>query len=82
MELCVYFQYWNDYYLQWNTSEYPGVTSVRFPDSQIWKPDILLYNRFVQIMITHVIIADLCIINLSTGVAEKHRHSVFYGVFH
>ncbi|KAL4622741.1 neuronal acetylcholine receptor subunit alpha-7-like [Arapaima gigas] len=36
--------YWTDFYLQWNTTEYPGVTSVCFPDSQIWKPDILLYN--------------------------------------
>ncbi|KAK2842839.1 hypothetical protein Q5P01_013039 [Channa striata] len=36
--------YWMDFYLQWNTSEYPGVTTVRFPDSQIWRPDILLYN--------------------------------------
>eukprot|EP00064_Thunnus_orientalis_P019770 superscaffoldBa00005104_g19898 len=25
-------------------SDYPGVTNVRFPDSQIWRPDILLYN--------------------------------------
>uniref|UniRef100_A0A3Q4AFR4 Uncharacterized protein n=1 Tax=Mola mola TaxID=94237 RepID=A0A3Q4AFR4_MOLML len=37
-------QYWNDYYLQWNASEYPGVTNVRFPDHLIWKPDVLLYN--------------------------------------
>ncbi|KAM3625305.1 uncharacterized protein V6R79_009931 [Siganus canaliculatus] len=36
--------YWNDSYLQWNTSEYPDVTNVRFPDHLIWKPDILLYN--------------------------------------
>ncbi|XP_075714038.1 neuronal acetylcholine receptor subunit alpha-7 isoform X1 [Rhinoderma darwinii] len=36
--------YWTDYYLQWNVSEYPGVKNVRFPDGQIWKPDILLYN--------------------------------------
>ncbi|XP_012498150.1 PREDICTED: neuronal acetylcholine receptor subunit alpha-7 isoform X1 [Propithecus coquereli] len=35
---------WTDHYLQWNMSEYPGVTTVRFPDGQIWKPDILLYN--------------------------------------
>lgn len=41
---CV-FQYWTDHYLQWNVSEYPGVKTVRFPDGQIWKPDILLYNR-------------------------------------
>lgn len=38
-------QYWVDYYLQWNQSDYPGVSNVRFPDHQIWKPDILLYNR-------------------------------------
>ncbi|XP_023652717.1 neuronal acetylcholine receptor subunit alpha-7-like isoform X1 [Paramormyrops kingsleyae] len=36
--------YWTDHYLQWNTSEYPGVATVRFPDSLIWRPDILLYN--------------------------------------
>ncbi|KAM7003201.1 neuronal acetylcholine receptor subunit alpha-7 [Tautogolabrus adspersus] len=36
--------YWTDFYLQWNTSDYPGVTNVRFPDNQIWRPDILLYN--------------------------------------
>uniref|UniRef100_A0A8C4F9T0 Neuronal acetylcholine receptor subunit alpha-7 n=1 Tax=Dicentrarchus labrax TaxID=13489 RepID=A0A8C4F9T0_DICLA len=36
--------YWTDFYLQWNMSDYPGVTNVRFPDSQIWRPDILLYN--------------------------------------
>uniref|UniRef100_A0A8I3WU26 Cholinergic receptor nicotinic alpha 7 subunit n=1 Tax=Callithrix jacchus TaxID=9483 RepID=A0A8I3WU26_CALJA len=36
---------WTDHYLQWNVSEYPGVKTVRFPDGQIWKPDILLYNR-------------------------------------
>ncbi|XP_023811288.1 neuronal acetylcholine receptor subunit alpha-7 [Oryzias latipes] len=36
--------YWKDFYLQWNMSDYPGVTNVRFPDSQIWRPDILLYN--------------------------------------
>ncbi|XP_023129721.2 neuronal acetylcholine receptor subunit alpha-7 [Amphiprion ocellaris] len=36
--------YWTDFYLQWNTSDYPGVANVRFPDNQIWRPDILLYN--------------------------------------
>ncbi|XP_058638357.1 neuronal acetylcholine receptor subunit alpha-7a isoform X3 [Onychostoma macrolepis] len=52
--------YWYDYYLQWNTSEYPGVTNVRFPDSQIWKPDILLYNsadeRFDATFHTNVLV--------------------------
>uniref|UniRef100_A0A3Q3XEF7 Cholinergic receptor, nicotinic, alpha 7 (neuronal) n=1 Tax=Mola mola TaxID=94237 RepID=A0A3Q3XEF7_MOLML len=36
--------YWTDFYLQWNMSDYPGVTSVRFPDNRIWRPDVLLYN--------------------------------------
>ncbi|KAJ8252308.1 hypothetical protein COCON_G00216200 [Conger conger] len=52
--------YWNDHYLQWNTSEYPGVSNVRFPDSQIWKPDILLYNsadeRFDATFHTNVLV--------------------------
>uniref|UniRef100_A0AAY4E6T2 Neuronal acetylcholine receptor subunit alpha-7 n=1 Tax=Denticeps clupeoides TaxID=299321 RepID=A0AAY4E6T2_9TELE len=52
--------YWNDYYLQWNTSEYPGVTNVRFPDNQIWRPDILLYNsadeRFDATFHTNVLV--------------------------
>uniref|UniRef100_A0A8D1M438 Cholinergic receptor nicotinic alpha 7 subunit n=1 Tax=Sus scrofa TaxID=9823 RepID=A0A8D1M438_PIG len=38
---------WTDHYLQWNMSEYPGVKTVRFPDGQIWKPDILLYNSIL-----------------------------------
>lgn len=44
--LCVP-QYWNDCYLQWDVSAYSGVNTVRFPDHLIWKPDILLYNRWV-----------------------------------
>ncbi|KAG7473332.1 hypothetical protein MATL_G00094620 [Megalops atlanticus] len=52
--------YWSDYYLQWNVSDYPGVTNVRFPDSQIWKPDILLYNsadeRFDATFHTNVLV--------------------------
>ncbi|XP_056137923.1 neuronal acetylcholine receptor subunit alpha-7 [Lampris incognitus] len=52
--------YWTDYYLQWNMSDYPGVTNVRFPDNQIWKPDILLYNsadeRFDATFHTNVLV--------------------------
>ncbi|KAM7424512.1 hypothetical protein PAMA_000721 [Pampus argenteus] len=35
---------WDDYYLQWDQSDYPGVTAVRLPDHLIWRPDILLFN--------------------------------------
>ncbi|XP_062849142.1 neuronal acetylcholine receptor subunit alpha-7 [Trichomycterus rosablanca] len=52
--------YWVDYYLQWNMSDYPGVTNVRFPDSLIWRPDILLYNsadeRFDATFHTNVLV--------------------------
>ncbi|XP_070300244.1 neuronal acetylcholine receptor subunit alpha-7 [Salvelinus sp. IW2-2015] len=37
--------YWTDVYLSWNPEKYPGVQNLRFPSSQIWTPDILLYNR-------------------------------------
>uniref|UniRef100_A0A8C0HYJ9 Cholinergic receptor nicotinic alpha 7 subunit n=1 Tax=Balaenoptera musculus TaxID=9771 RepID=A0A8C0HYJ9_BALMU len=51
---------WLDHYLQWNMSEYPGVKTVRFPDGQIWKPDILLYNsadeRFDATFHTNVLV--------------------------
>ncbi|XP_043290471.1 neuronal acetylcholine receptor subunit alpha-7 isoform X2 [Cervus elaphus] len=51
---------WTDHYLQWNASEYPGVKTVRFPDGQIWKPDILLYNsadeRFDATFHTNVLV--------------------------
>ncbi|XP_007905679.1 neuronal acetylcholine receptor subunit alpha-7a isoform X2 [Callorhinchus milii] len=51
---------WNDYYLQWNVSEYPGVKNVRFPDVNLWTPDILLYNsaddRFDATFHTNVLV--------------------------
>ncbi|XP_072529866.1 neuronal acetylcholine receptor subunit alpha-7 [Salminus brasiliensis] len=52
--------YWLDYYLQWNITDYPGVSNVRFPDNQIWRPDILLYNsadeRFDATFHTNVLV--------------------------
>ncbi|KAM7405832.1 hypothetical protein PAMP_000252 [Pampus punctatissimus] len=51
---------WDDHYLQWNTSEYPGVTDMRFPDNLIWRPDILLYNsadeRFDATFRTNIVV--------------------------
>jgi len=35
---------WTDVNLAWNESEYGNVQDVRIPPSQIWKPDILMYN--------------------------------------
>lgn len=40
-------QVWIDYRLSWNPTKYENIKSVRFAggENQIWRPDILLYNR-------------------------------------
>ncbi|VBB33888.1 unnamed protein product, partial [Acanthocheilonema viteae] len=37
---------WEDYKLKWDPREYGGIKDLHFPggNSQIWRPDILLYN--------------------------------------
>ena len=44
-------QNWMDYQLNWNTSEYGGVTSIRIHPKFIWTPDLLMYNRFGQFIV-------------------------------
>ena len=48
----VSFQNWLDYQLNWNTSEYGGVSSIRVHPKLIWTPDLLMYNRYT--IMTHV----------------------------
>lgn len=36
---------WNDYSLTWKPEEFGNIHTIRLPSSQIWTPDILLYNR-------------------------------------
>lgn len=33
--------------LRWNTSDYGGVKDLRIPPHRLWKPDVLMYNRYV-----------------------------------
>ena len=44
---CVFLflQYWYDYKLQWEPSEYGGVNMLHVPSDHIWRPDISLYNK-------------------------------------
>jgi len=35
---------WNDILLRWNPEDFGGVDHVRVPATQIWTPDIVLYN--------------------------------------
>ena len=44
---------WKDELLTWDQSEYNGIDVTRIRAENIWKPDIQLYNRFVD-QNTHV----------------------------
>ena len=44
--LCV--QEWTDVNLKWNKSEYGDVEDIRIPPHKLWKPDVLMYNRWVE----------------------------------
>ncbi|PAA85942.1 hypothetical protein BOX15_Mlig005119g9, partial [Macrostomum lignano] len=35
---------WTDQLLQWNATQYNGVSEVRIPTRDVWTPDIVLYN--------------------------------------
>ncbi|KAK2505144.1 hypothetical protein MC885_014380 [Smutsia gigantea] len=37
---------WNDYKLRWDPVDYGGIESLRVPADRIWKPDIVLYNKY------------------------------------
>lgn len=41
----VFLQYWYDYKLQWEPSEYGEVSMLHVPSDHIWRPDISLYNK-------------------------------------
>lgn len=50
----LHFHEWQDEYLSWNPDDYGGVTDIRLSsndnfDLRIWKPDVLLYNRYLQL---------------------------------
>ena len=36
--------FWHDYRLQWSPDDYQGVKSIRVPPSNIWRPDLSIYN--------------------------------------
>ena len=42
---CICYKAWNDEYLTWNETEYPGIKSLRIPVSEIWHPDIVVYEK-------------------------------------
>ena len=40
-------QFWRDYKLKWDPVEYGGVRQLHVPSDHIWRPDIVLYNKWV-----------------------------------
>ena len=45
MQLAELFQEWKDYKLKWDPDEYNGVREICLPSTDLWNPDVLLYNR-------------------------------------
>jgi Neurotransmitter-gated ion-channel ligand binding domain len=45
--VCCALQSWYDYKLQWDPREYGGVEMLHVPSDHIWRPDIVLYNKYV-----------------------------------
>lgn len=39
-------QQWKDVNLQWNPDDYGGIKKIRIPSTDIWKPDLVLYNKY------------------------------------
>jgi hypothetical protein len=39
----------------WNATEY-GIHDLRFPADHIWKPDVLLYNRWAGLVTSALLI--------------------------
>ncbi|XP_043992813.1 LOW QUALITY PROTEIN: acetylcholine receptor subunit alpha [Gambusia affinis] len=38
-------QQWKDVNLQWDPDAYGGIKKIRIPSTDIWKPDLVLYNK-------------------------------------
>ena len=46
--LGVFFQQWKDVNLQWDPEDYGGIKKIRVPSTDIWRPDLVLYNKYVM----------------------------------
>jgi len=39
---------WMDYQLQWDEADYGGIGVLRLPPDKVWKPDIVLFNKYAE----------------------------------
>lgn len=42
-------QTWHDAYLKWNKEDYDGLEVIHIPSSLVWRPDLVLYNKYIRI---------------------------------
>ena len=54
-KLGVLFQTWHDYQLEWDPYEYGGITVVRIVAEEVWKPDIVLFNKYWMLNIFNIL---------------------------
>ncbi len=52
--LVVVLQYWQDDYLQWNKTEYGGLTQIVLSPELVWLPDFGIENRCVVCCVVSV----------------------------
>lgn len=45
--MSLFFQVWDDYQLRWDEADYGGINVLRLPPDKVWKPDIVLFNKYV-----------------------------------
>jgi len=43
-------QAWLDAHLTWDKDSYDGIDSIRVPSSYVWRPDIILYNKWAVLI--------------------------------
>lgn len=70
------FQSWYDYKLRWDPKEYGGVQMLHVPSDHIWRPDIVLYNKWVSFYFPRYRCCYILMLKYSTNVvcfAEPER---------
>jgi hypothetical protein len=48
--LCIPHQYWHHEFMVWEPNECDGVTRISIPVNQLWSPDIIVYELWVDLL--------------------------------
>ena len=72
IELFTDWQRWTDYRLAWNESEYDGMNNLPIQATQIWLPDVFLFNRSCTLHNSHC---------LHLGITLSHMAAICYNCY-